>query len=386
VKRVVIVAGETSGDLHGAALMRAMKEACPDLAFSGIGGSGMIAEGLTALRHMREMNFMGFVEVVRHLPFIMRTMKDLETHLDDISPDLVILIDYPGFNLKMLPRIKKRGIPVMYYISPQLWAWHTSRVKLIRKYVDRMVVLFEFERSFYEKYGIEADFVGHPLVGMVKATEDRDTLRQSLNAQSQPLVGLFPGSRSQEIERILPVMVDSVRYMREKMGSVRAAIGCAPEISDDIYESYTEGSDIDLVRGRTYELMTHADVNAVTSGTATIEAGICGTPMVVVYRTSPLTFAIGRRLVKLSYIGMINIIAGRMIVPELWQDDVNPEMLGERLMRLMSDSSLRNQIKGNLRLAVQKLGGPGAVVRAAGVALDMLDCGTESSNDLGDQA
>lgn len=386
MKRVVIVAGETSGDLHGAALMRAMKAAYPDLAFSGIGGSLMIDEGMTALRHMREMNFMGFVEVVRHLPFIMRTMKDLEAHLDDIRPDLVILIDYPGFNLKMLPRIKKRDIPVMYYISPQLWAWHTSRVKIIKKYVDRMVVLFDFERTFYEKYGIEADFVGHPLVEMVKASENRDTLRRSLNAETQPLVGLFPGSRSQEIERILPAMVDSVRYMREKMGSVRAAIGCAPEIGDDVYEHYTAGTDIELVRGRTYDLMTHADVNAVTSGTATIEAGICGTPMVVVYKTSPLTFAIGKQLVKLSYIGMINIIAGRMIVPELWQDDVNPGTLGERLMRLMSDSSLRAQVKGNLSLAVQKLGGPGAADRAARVALSMLDCDMKSSNDDENQA
>ena len=215
MKRILIVAGETSGDIHGSSLMRGMKSIAPGLEFKGIGGTQMIAEGLDAIRHVRDMNFMGFVEVIRHLPFIRKTFDDLENILDVWHPDLVVLIDYPGFNLKFAPLVKKRTIPLMYYISPQLWAWHKSRVEIIRKYVDRMVVLFEFEVEFYRKYGVQADFVGHPLLDMTQPSMDRDVFRASVGASDRPLIGFLPGSRPQEIKRILPSMIGSLEILKK---------------------------------------------------------------------------------------------------------------------------------------------------------------------------
>lgn len=373
MKRVLIIAGESSGDMHGAALMRSMKNIDPGIEFAGIGGSRMIAEGLTALRQVHQMNFMGLVEVIKHLPFIFRTMQDLNRYLDTWKPDLAILIDYPGFNLKFAPRVKERGIPVMYYISPQLWAWHRGRVGLIRRFVDRMVVLFEFEREFYRHYDIDAEFVGHPLLDSVKPSMSRDEFRHSLGLDgSSKLVGLLPGSRPQEIDRILPVMIESVRRLSVKEPDIAVVLGCAPDIDDAYYNRYIDGTRIIMVRDRAYDVMAHSDALAVTSGTATLEAGILATPMVIVYRTSILTYLIGRTLVHVDNIGMINIVAGSRIVPELWQGEVNPANLTALVKTLLRDDRLREQIAVNLHAARKKLGSPGASDRAAAVALDLL--------------
>ena len=372
MKRTLIIAGETSGDLHGSALMRCMKAGCSDIAFKGIGGSRMIGEGLDAIRHVREMNFMGLTEVIRHVPFIHRSLKDLELLLDTWHPDLVILIDYPGFNLKLAPLVKKRGIPVMYYISPQLWAWHKSRITLIRKYVDRMVVLFDFERIFYDRYGINAEFAGHPLLDIVRPSEERETFRKAVGADDKPLIGLLPGSRPQEVERILPAMVGSVNVLRSRLGKCAVAIGCAPELDEDLYTKYIKATDIVVFHGMSYEIMAHADALAVTSGTATLEAGILGTPMVIVYRTSLLTYCIGKSLLNVQNIGLINIVAGSRVVPELWQHDVTPENIAILLEKLLRDKQLYRKVKQLLSYAKDKLGEPGAADRAAKIALDML--------------
>lgn len=373
MKRVLIIAGETSGDLHGSALMRKIREREPDVSFRGVGGTRMVAEGLDAVRHVRDLNFMGFVEVVRHLPLIRRTMHDLTALLDSWKPDLVILIDYPGFNLKFAPIAKKRGIPVMYYISPQLWAWHESRVELIRKYVDRMVVLFDFEREFYQKHGIRADFVGHPLLDAVHPDEDRETFRNHIGAGDLPVVGLLPGSRAQEIRRILPAMSASVKRIIEAVGPVKAVLGCAPDLPDAVYTPFLPATGIVPLRGHTYSLMAHADVLVVTSGTATLEAGIAGTPMVIVYRTSPLTYAIGKRLVKIKDIGLINIVAGNRVVPELRQGEVTPERIADKVVRFLRDAPLRAETSSLLSRARATLGETGASERAAVVATELLN-------------
>ncbi len=373
MKRVFIIAGETSGDMHGAALMREMKTRRPDIVFGGIGGPRMAEQGIEAIRRVRDMNFMGFLEVLRHLPFIRRTMRDCESWLDDHEPDLVILIDYPGFNLRFAPLVKKRGIPLMYYISPQLWAWHTSRVGIIKKHVDRMVVLFDFERDFYREYGVEADFVGHPLIDEVKPSMDRGAFRERVGAaEGVPVVGYLPGSRPQEIERILPAMAGSVRVIGEIAGSIVPVVGCAPEIDHELYAAHGAVEEMCLLDNASHDIMAHADALAVTSGTATLESGISGTPMVVVYRTSPVTFAIGRRLVDLPDIGLINIVAGERIVPELWQDDVTPANIAKSVAPYLTDRALRGRTVAALRAAREKLGEPGAAGRAAGVALAML--------------
>ena len=372
MKRVLIIAGETSGDLQGSALMRQMKLGMPGLEFKGIGGSLMIGEGLDALRHVRDMNFMGLAEVFRHLPFIRRTMKMLESLLDTWKPHLAILIDYPGFNLKLAPRIKRRGIPVMYYVSPQLWAWHTSRVSMIRGYVDRMVVLFGFEQEFYRRYGFEADFVGHPLLDMVHPSETRESFRTRVGAENTPLIGLLPGSRTQEINSILPPMAESIAIVQEKIGPVAAVLGCAPDIDESRYLSFIRGTGIIPVKGKTYDVMSHADALAVTSGTATLEAGIIGTPMVIVYRTSPLTYHMGKLLVKIPNIGLINIVAGSRIVPELWQNEVTAEKIAGHLLQFITDKQLHNSVVQSLCAAKDKLGLPGAARRAASIALEMI--------------
>jgi len=373
MKRVLIVAGEASGDLHGAALMRSMRQLDPAFEFQGIGGSRMEAEGLKALRHVRDMNFMGFFEVIRHLPFIRRTFNEMTLLVDSWKPQLAILIDYPGFNLRLAPVLKQRSITVMYYISPQLWAWHTSRVNQVRRYVDRMVVLFEFEREFYNKHGITVDFVGHPLLDIVKPSESRETFRNSVGAGDNPLVGLLPGSRPQEIDRIFPAMVGAVKILRSKIGPLTAVAGCAPELNPGLLARHIGAEKVAVLQGKTYDIMAHADATAVTSGTATLECGILGTPMVIVYRTSPLTYAIGRLLVDVENIGMINIVAGKRIVPELWQNAVTPTAISEHIASICSDPLLQKTMKQDLGNVLDKLGDTGASMRAATVALSMLD-------------
>ncbi|MFC1489914.1 lipid-A-disaccharide synthase [Candidatus Latescibacterota bacterium] len=374
MKRVFIIAGETSGDLHGSNLMKQMKAMEPDIEFKGVGGTLMINEGLEAVRHVRDMNFMGFVEVIRHLPFIRRTMIELISLLDSWKPELVILIDYPGFNLKFAPHAKKRNIPVMYYISPQLWAWHKSRVKIVKKYVDRMVVLFDFERDFYRSYGVDADFVGHPLLDVVRPSQTRAEFRESIGAEdSTLLIGILPGSRKQEIESMLPSMMESLDKLKEIGHTVKAALGCASEIDDSYYAPFIRGSDIKALRGRTYDIMAHSDVLIVSSGTATLEAGILGTPMIIVYRTSPVTYTIGKMLVKIENIGLINIVAGSRIVPELWQSDVTAKNIAHEAERFFSDSALKDKTKMALESSKRKLGDSGASERAARIAYGMIE-------------
>ena len=374
MKRVLIIAGESSGDLHGSSLMNRMKAIMPDIEFKGIGGKLMIEEGLEAVRHVSDLNFMGLVEVIRHLPFIRHTMKELISLLDSWYPNLVILIDYPGFNLKFAAHVKRRNIPVMYYISPQLWAWHKSRVKLVKKYVDRMVVLFDFERDFYRTYGVDADFVGHPLLDVVHPSESREEFRASLGAgKSVPLIGLLPGSRKQEIDRILPSMVNSIKVLERNCGTVTAVLGCVSEIDDSYYKRFIRGSDIQFLRNKTYDIMAYADVLVVTSGTATLEAGILGTPMVIVYRTSLITYFIGKALVKIPDIGLINIVGGSRIVPELWQSNVTPQKIAGQMKNFLQDDRLRETVRNALISAREKLGERGASERAARIAIETMN-------------
>ncbi|MFC1606881.1 lipid-A-disaccharide synthase [Candidatus Latescibacterota bacterium] len=372
MKRILIIAGETSGDLHGSALMKSILESNPDTSFRGIGGSLMIEAGLDAIRHVRDMNFMGIVEVIRHLPFIHRTLKDVRNLISSWQPDLAILIDYPGFNLKLAPFFKSNNIPLMYYISPQLWAWHKSRVKKIRNYVDRMVVLFDFEQDFYRTYGVDVDFVGHPLLDVVSPSENRDSFRASLGASEIPLIGLLPGSRPQEIDRILPDMIESVDLLKSSLGDFKAVIGCAPELDRRVLERYIGNKDIDIIHGKTYDIMAHADALAVTSGTATLETGILGTPMVVLYKTSPLTYYIGKALVQVDHIGLINIVADSRVVPELIQHKVTPKAVAAYLTAFCIDNELNAGVRRSLSQTRERLGEPGASHRAADVALDML--------------
>jgi lipid-A-disaccharide synthase len=326
----------------------------------------MAAEGMRLVRHVRDVSFMGFVEVLRNLGTIRALERDLVASLEPAAPDAAVLIDYPGFNLRFARHLKERGVPVLYYISPQVWAWHKSRVKAMRGLVDLMNVVFPFEVDIYRREGVPVEFVGHPLVERIGALQEREAFRSGLGVRpGGRLLGLFPGSRQQEIERIFPSMLEAAALVRRRTGA-EVAVGVASHLGRAALEPYSASyPDVRLVERQTYDLMQHADAGIVTSGTATLEMGWFGTPMAIVYRTSPLTFAIGRMLVDVPAIGLANIVAGSKVVPEFIQHQMKPAAVAEAVSRMLEDEEYRGRMVGGLSVIRQKLGGPGASVRVA---------------------
>ena len=364
--RVLMIAGEASGDLHGSAVVRALKVLSPSVDVAGVGGDRMRREGMELVRDIADLGFMGFVEVLRNLGTIRDLKRMLIGELERRRPDVVVLIDYPGFNLRFAREAKSRGIPVLYYISPQVWAWHRGRVKKMRSLVDRMKVVFPFEVEIYRNEGIDVEFVGHPLAEHIGTSCTRaEFFRRNGLDPSEKLLGLFPGSRRQEIERILPVIsraADLLCTGRE----LQVAIGVAPNLGKEFVGRFTgAGSRAVMVEDGTYDLMAYADAAIVTSGTATLEAGWFGTPMAVVYRTSPLTYCIGRLLVDIRSIGLVNIVAGKSIVPEFIQGAMTAGKLSEAVGRFLDDESLAASVRRELSVIREKLGGPGASGRVA---------------------
>jgi lipid-A-disaccharide synthase len=366
LKRVLIIAGEASGDLHGAGVVRELKKRIPDLDIFGIGGDRMRREGMETVIHISSMSFMGFAEVVRNLPFIRKVERMLESLLSTRPPDVVVLIDYPGFNLRFARRVKRKGIAILYYISPQVWAWHRSRVKKMKGIIDRMLVVFPFEVPFYEKEGIPVQFVGHPLVESIGLTLSRPKFctRHNLR-ESKKILALLPGSRLQEIERILPTMIKAARELQHK-DDVQPVVGVSSNLGSEVMRRYIpEDCGFPLVENGTYDLMASADAAIVTSGTATLETGWFGTPMAVVYKTSPLTFLIGRMLVDVPHIGLVNIVAGKGIVPEFIQGDMTSENLVAAIRKILADVEYGAVMRKELAIIKQKLEGPGASSRVA---------------------
>ena len=372
--RVLMIAGEASGDLHGSAVVRALKVLSPSVDVAGVGGDRMRREGMELVRDIADLGFMGFVEVLRNLGTIRDLKRMLIGELERRRPDVVVLIDYPGFNLRFAREAKSRGIPVLYYISPQVWAWHRGRVKKMRSLVDRMKVVFPFEVEIYRKEGIDVEFVGHPLAEHIGTSCTRaEFFRRNGLDPSKKLLGLFPGSRRQEIERILPVIsraADLLCTGRE----LQVAIGVAPNLGKEFVGRFTgAGSRAVMVEDGTYDLMAYADAAIVTSGTATLEAGWFGTPMAVVYRTSPLTYCIGRLLVDIRSIGLVNIVAGKSIVPEFIQGAMTAGKLSEAVGRFLDDESLAASVRRELSVIRERLGGPGASERVARAILSLAE-------------
>jgi lipid-A-disaccharide synthase len=366
LKRVMMIAGETSGDLHGAGVVRELRRLVPDVEVYGIGGDRMRQAGMECLIHVSRLSFMGFVEVIRNLRVVREVQREMEKLLETRRPDVLVLIDYPGFNLRFAAKAKARGIRVLYYISPQVWAWHKSRVQGMRGVVDRMKVVFPFEVEIYTAAGINVEFVGHPLAEMIGATLDRDTFFRNHGLQTgKRLLALIPGSRRQEIERIFPVMLQAAARLLGETG-VQIAASIAPHIDRALLERLIpHGLPVTLIEGDTYHLMQHADAAVVTSGTATLETGWFGTPMAIVYRTSPLTYAIGRMLVHLDVIGLVNIVAGERLVPEFIQHELNADRLVPELRRMLTDAPYAASIRRRLDIIRTRLGAPGASARVA---------------------
>jgi len=371
--RILFIAGEASGDLHGAGVVRALKRHRPDLDLFGVGGDQMRGEGMDVLFHIDRLAFMGFVEVLKNLRTVRELRGRLLSTLRTRKPDVAVLIDYPGFNLRFARTLSELGVPVIYYISPQVWAWHRSRVKQMRGIVTSMKVVFPFEVEIYRSAGIDVDFVGHPIVERISCNTTRDPFfaEHGLNP-TKKLVALLPGSRNQEIEKIFPVMIDAARRLVQSFG-VQVAVGVAPNLGLQVLGRFPlKENGIIPVEHATYDLMHHADVAIVTSGTATLETGWFGTPMVIVYKTSPLTYQIGRMLVDVPNIGLANIVAGKQITPELIQGDLTSSRLFEEVSSLIADEAKAGKMRQDLGIIREKLGGPGASEKVAQSVLSFV--------------
>jgi lipid-A-disaccharide synthase len=366
LQRVLMVAGEASGDLHGGGVVRAVRARRPGVEIVGIGGDRMRSEGMDLTFHCSDLAFMGFFEVVRNLPTVLRAERKLTQLLDERRPDVVVLIDYPGFNLRFARRVKERGIPVLYYISPQVWAWNPGRVKRMKSLVDRMKVVFPFEVGIYREAGIDVEFVGHPLVEHISATMTREAFLARCGLDpARKILGILPGSRLQELERILPPLARAAERLRQE-SNVQPVLAVAPNLdSDTVRKHIPAETAITLVRNATYDLMQYADAIVVASGTATLETGWFGTPMVIVYKTSAISYMIGRMLVDLPYIGLVNIVAGRKVVPELLQGAMTVDAVVAAVRPYLEDQARADAVRKELSVIRTSLGGPGASDRVA---------------------
>ncbi len=365
---LVIVAGEVSGDMHAAGLIAEIKKMKPNIKFSGIGGDSMINEGFRAIFHIKQLAFLGFSEVLRHLPTIRKVFRDLIKHIHEAKPQAVILVDYPGFNLRLAKKIKKMNIPVIYYISPQLWAWGTRRVKRIKKYVDHMLVLFPFEVEFYARYGIQADYVGHPLVDNYY----NQVRPKSFNPSGEIVLGLLPGSRMQELSNLLVNMIATCKVLHQKNLVDRVLVASVNHIPDSVYNQYIgEESYIKLYRGNMDGFYNQLDAALVSSGTATLETAYFRVPMIIVYKVHQLTWILGKMLVRLKFIGLANIVAGEKVADELLQDDFQIQKAAILLAGLLQQP-VNNEIREKLKIIQEKLGPPGASSQAAKKIMDYI--------------
>ena len=380
--RIMIIAGEASGEMHGAGVVAELKSRCPEIDVFGVGGERMERAGCELIYPVERFSVMGLTEVVRYLPFIRGALRRLDGLLESRRPDLVILIDYPDFNLRLARKARKRGIPVLYYISPQVWAWRPRRIHAIVRNVDCMAVVFPFEVELYEKAGGKVVFVGHPLLEVLESRQTRTEFCEAAGLDpDRPIIGMLPGSRVMEVERMLPAMAGTLKNVRQELPGTQGVIGLAPTVPRTGLAACLAGNAaleedagrVPVVEGSTYEVMRHADLLLVTSGTATLESACFGTPMLVLYRMSRLSWWIARHLVSIPDIGLVNVVAGRRIAPEFLQDAVNPETLSPVVLELLKDTDKRQAMARELREVRTRLGTPGASSRVADLALDMAE-------------
>jgi len=377
LQNFMIIAGEPSGDMHGAELVRLLKARQPGSAVFGVGGEMMKNEGFEVLVPLEKMAILGFVEVVKHLPFIRRVFKILLSEVERRRPKAVILIDYPGFNIRFAGMIRKRfgeDIRIFYYISPQVWAWKKRRIHTLAKTVDAVAVVFPFEEELYLSVGAPVKFVGHPLVEKVRPSKSREEFYDSAGLDpDKPVVGLLPGSRMQEVERHLPHMLGALRILRRDFPGIQAVIGKTPYIAEKQYSELMDRFDVQpAVSEEIYNIMHHSDVLVVSSGTATLESGLSGTPMVIIYRMSPLSYVIARLVVTLKFVGLVNIVHGGKIVPELIQNDASPENIAAETAAFLNDSAMSGSVRQKLESTRTLLGEPGAAQRAVDFFMEKL--------------
>ncbi|MHB8770700.1 MAG: lipid-A-disaccharide synthase [Syntrophales bacterium] len=373
--KVMIVAGEASGDLHGGNLVREMRRIDAGISFTGVGGRRMQAEGVELLADAADMAVVGLTEVVFKLGTILRVMRRLKASLASERPDLVILIDYPDFNLPLARAARKHGIKVLYYISPQVWAWRKGRIATIRKSVNRMAVILPFEEAFYRGAGVDVTFVGHPLLDEVKTRYPRAEAMKRFGLRDEAItVGILPGSRQSEVARLLPEMLGACRILTEKLSPLQFLLPLAGTVDHAVVRDILRQFPlkVNVIRDEMSDVVAVSDVAIVASGTATLETALLETPMVVVYKVSALSYAIGRRFISVDHISLVNLIAGRTVVPELIQDDASPERIAAEVRELIVQRAKAREMKSALAEIRGSLGTPGASARTARIACDML--------------
>jgi lipid-A-disaccharide synthase len=353
-----IIAGEASGDLHASNLIREIKKIDDDASFRAWGGDLMESQGARIIKHYRDLAFMGFAEVLFNLRTILGNIKFCKEDLLENKPDVLILVDYPGFNLRIAEFAHKNGIKVFYYISPQVWAWKKGRVHKIKRVVDEMFTILPFERDFYAKYDYKAHYLGHPLLDALSGTYRNNA---NVELKGKRMVALLPGSRKQEIKRMLTLMLS----LRKDFPDVHFTIAGAPGMDPEYYDQFISDSGIDIVFGETYKIMAQADAALVTSGTATLEAALIGVPEVLCYKGNPISIFIAKRLVDLKYIGLPNLIMDDEIVPELIQQDCNYKTMKRHLDLMLNHPDIRKKQLDDFEALRQKLGGGGASKRIA---------------------
>jgi lipid-A-disaccharide synthase len=374
-KKILLVAGEASGDLHGAHLVDAIQRIDPQIHFFGVGGENLKTKGMRLLYHAQSLSVVGITEVFFKLGTILKALQGLKKSLDQERPDLVILIDFPDFNLRLAKVAHRRGIPVLYYISPQVWAWRPGRVKVIARLVKKMVVFFPFEVPFYQAAGVDVEWVGHPLLGIVKPALSKDAACQRFGLDPQRrTIGLLPGSRVHEVERLLPPLLASAELLQREIPDLQFVIPLAPGFTEKALSSWMTNSPVPvkLVEGWTYDVMNLSELLITASGTATLEGAILGKPMIIVYKVSWLSSWVGRAMIRVNHIGLVNLVAGKGIAPELIQRDVNPKRIAEEALRILMDPGLRQQMAESMVRVRQSLGEPGAAERAARIVTSMI--------------
>lgn len=373
--RIMISCGEASGDMYAGALAAELRQRAPEAEIFGFGGPRLQQAGGRLIGDYGPFSVTGITEAVRVVPRSFAMLRKLVDTARDLRPHVFVAIDFPDFNFKLMAALRRLGIPIVYYVSPQLWAWRPGRMETMKAYVDRVLVIFPFEEALYRRAGVSVQFVGHPLVDLIQPPQDRaEFLRDRGLDPARPTVALLPGSRRNELERIIPVVTAALPIIRDQVPLVQFVVACAPNMADTMFAPLVHGQTdgrLVLVRDRTDDVLASSDVVITASGTATIQCTLHEKPMVVVYRVSPLTYRLGKPFVKVDTFAMPNLVAGRRIVPELIQDDFTPERTAQETITLLTDTEKRTEMCTALAQVRALLGSPGASARAAETVLEV---------------
>jgi len=370
----MISCGEASGDLYAGALVAELRQRAPDAEIFGFGGQRLKEAGGRLIGDYGPLSVTGFSDAVKIIPRSFAMLRRLVDAARDLRPNVFVAIDFPDFNFRLMAALRRLGIPIVYYISPQLWAWRPGRMETMKAHVDRVLVIFPFEEDLYHRAGVSVQFVGHPLVELVRKGQERRAFLHDRGLDPDaPVVALLPGSRRNELSRIIPVMTGALPLIRARVPGVQFAVACAPNMSDSLFAPLVEGSNgsLVLVRDRTDDVIAAADVALTASGTATIQCTLHETPMVVVYRVSPLEYRLGKPFVQVDMFAMPNLVAGRRIVPELIQEDFTAERTADEIIGLLSDKNRHTAMRAALADVRRQLGTAGASARAAEAVLDV---------------